>query len=103
VLAFLLSGVASAQSRRQLHDGWLVQSSDSVGLDGTKISSRSYQPKRWYRATTPSTVVGALVEAGVHRDPFFGMNLRSLPGMTYPIGANFVHTAMAPGSPFAVP
>jgi exo-1,4-beta-D-glucosaminidase len=103
VLAFLLSGVASAQSRRQLHDGWLVQSSDSVGLDGTKISSRSYQPKRWYRATTPSTVVGALVEAGVYRDPFFGMNLRSLPGMTYPIGANFVHTAMAPGSPFAVP
>ena len=104
ILALMLgTSAAAAQDRRTLHDGWLVQSSDTVGLDGAKISSRAYQPKRWYRATTPSTVVGTLVEDGVYHDPFFGMNLRSLPGMTYPIGANFVHTAMAPGSPFAVP
>ena len=30
------------------------------------------------------------------------MNLRALPGMTYPIGANFVHTPMSPESDFAV-
>ena len=34
----------------------------------------------------PNTVVGALVENGTYPDPFFGMNLRSLPGMTYPVG-----------------
>ena len=86
-----------------LRTGWLVQSSAKVGVDGARISSSHYKPSAWYRATVPSTVVGALVDGGVYRDPFFGMNLRSLPGMTYPIGANFVHTAMAPESPFAVP
>ncbi|HTI04566.1 MAG TPA: beta galactosidase jelly roll domain-containing protein, partial [Gemmatimonadales bacterium] len=55
------------------------------------------------RASVPSTVVGALVEAGVYHDPFFGMNLRALPGMTYPIGRNFARIAMDSLSPYAVP
>ncbi len=101
-LAVATSAV-SAQTRQTLHDGWVLQSSDSVGRDGANISSRGYVANGWRRATVPSTVVGALVDDGVFGDVFFGMNLRSLPGMTYPIGANFVHTAMAPGSPFAVP
>lgn len=101
LLMLMVGTTVQAQERINLHDGWLVQSSDTVGPDGAAISSRTYQPKGWYRATVPSTVVGTLVEDSVYRDPFFGMNLRSLPGMTYPIGANFVHTAMAPESPFA--
>ena len=96
------AAVAHAQSERMLRTGWLVQSSAKAGADGARLSSRSHQPSGWYRASVPSTVVGTLVEDGVYRDPFFGMNLRSLPGMTYPIGANFVHTAMAPESPFAI-
>jgi exo-1,4-beta-D-glucosaminidase len=47
--------------------------------------------------------VGTLVEDSVYRNPFFGMNLRDLPGMTYPIGRNFVRIAMDSQSPFAVP
>jgi len=96
------AGAARAQERQMLHDGWLLQSSASVGVDGATISSAGYHPTGWYRATVPSTVVGALVDDGVYPDPFFGMNLRALPGMTYPIGENFVHTLMAPESPFAV-
>ncbi len=86
-----------------LHEGWLIQSSAKVGVDGAAISAPDYTPAGWYRATVPSTVVGSLVEDGVYPDPFFGMNFRALPGVTYPIGANFVHTAMEPGSPYAVP
>ena len=74
----------------------VVGRSDSMA---PRFPRRHISRSDWYRATTPSTVVGALVEDGVYRDPFFGMNLRSLPGMTYPIGANFVHTAMAPAKP----
>ena len=105
LLSIALTALASggAQERRALHDGWLVQSSARAGRDGAAISSTSYRPTGWYRATVPSTVVGAIVDDGEYRDVFFGMNLRSLPGMTYPIGANFVHTAMDPSSPFAVP
>lgn len=86
-----------------MHTGWLLQSSAKVGVDGATISSTAYHPTGWYRVTVPSTVVGALVESRVYPDPFFGMNFRELPGVTYPIGANFVHTPMDPKSPFAVP
>jgi exo-1,4-beta-D-glucosaminidase len=92
-----------AQGRRMLHDGWLIQSSAKVGVDGAALSSARYRPLGWYKATAPSTVVGALVQDGVFKDPFFGMNLRALPGMTYKIGANFVHTPMDSTSPYAVP
>ncbi|HEX7020861.1 MAG TPA: beta galactosidase jelly roll domain-containing protein, partial [Gemmatimonadaceae bacterium] len=94
---------ARAQDALTLHTGWQIQSSAKTGVDGAKISSARYAPRSWYKATVPSTVVGALVDGGVFRDPFFGMNLRSLPGMTYKIGQNFVHLPMDSTSPYAVP
>ena len=103
VLVAVVAGTSSAQDRRALHDGWRLQSSAKVGLDGAKLSSPSYHAGDWYAATVPSTVVGALVDAGVFKDVFFGMNLRSLPGMSYNIGQNFVHLPMDPTSPYAVP
>ena len=88
---------------QSLHAGWLIQSSAKVGVDGARLSSATYRATGWYRATVPSTVVGALVDDGVYRDPFFGMNLRALPGMTYAIGRNFARLPMDSQSPFAVP
>ena len=99
----VLAGEAPAQEQLTLHDGWMIQSSAKAGTDGAVISAPAYRPTDWYRATVPSTVVGALVEDGVYPDPFFRMNLRDLPGTTFKIGANFVHTAMDPQSPYAVP
>jgi exo-1,4-beta-D-glucosaminidase len=98
-----LAGVLPAQEQLLLHSGWQIQSSAKAGVDGAAISAVSYKPDGWYRATVPSTVVGALVEDSLYRDPFFGMNLRELPGTTFKIGANFVHTDMDPQSPYAVP
>jgi len=103
LLLVALGGRALAQDQVMLHDGWMIQSSAKVGTDGAVISAPGYRTSDWYRATVPSTVVGALVENGTFRDPFFGMNLRDLPGTTFKIGANFVHTAMDPQSPHAVP
>jgi len=103
LLLVALGGRALAQDQVMLHDGWMIQSSAKVGTDGAVISAPAYRPTDWYRATVPSTVVGALVENGTFPDPFFGMNLRDLPGTTFKIGANFVHTAMDPQSPYAVP
>ena len=51
----------------------------------------------------PTTVFAALVKQKVYPDPLFGMNLRSIPGVTYPIGTNFSNLPMQPDSPFAVP
>ena len=85
-----------------LSDGWNLQWSGKVGETGDVISKPSYQPKGWYTVTVPTTVVAALVKQKVYPDPDFGMNLQQLPGMTYPIGANFSNYAMEPDSPFAV-
>ena len=94
---------ARAQKPMVLHDGWLIQSSARAGVDGAALSAPGFTPTGWYRATVPSTVAGALVDDSLYGDPFFGMNLRNLPGMTYKIGGNFVHTPMEPTSAFAVP
>ena len=60
-------------------------------------------PKIGTTVTVPTTVVAALVEHKVYPDPGFGTNLRTLPGVTYPIGANFSNFPMQQDSPFIVP
>ena len=88
-----------------LREGWSLQSSGKVDEKGEALSTPAFQPKNkdWYTVTVPTTVVAALVEHKVYPDPFLGMNLRSYPGVTYPIGANFSNIAMQPDSPFIVP
>jgi exo-1,4-beta-D-glucosaminidase len=86
-----------------LREGWSLQSSCKVDAKGEVLSTPAFQPKDWYTVTVPTTVVAALVERKIYPDPFFGMNLRSFPGVTYPIGANFSNIPMQQDSPFLVP
>jgi exo-1,4-beta-D-glucosaminidase len=88
--------------RSYLADGWAIQSSSRITTSGAAISSLAFTPVDWHRATVPSTVVGNLVDDLVYPDPFFGMNLRSIPGMQYPIGTNFSNLPIPADSPFAV-
>jgi len=90
------------KNKRELKEGWSLQSSGKVADAGEVISTVRYQPKNWYGVTVPTTVVAALVKQKVYPDPEFGMNLRQVPGVTYPIGANFSNLPMEPDSPFAV-
>jgi exo-1,4-beta-D-glucosaminidase len=55
-----------------------------------------------YAISVPSTVVAALVDHKVYPDPYFGMNLRSYPGMGYRVGQMFANLPMPADSPFAV-
>jgi exo-1,4-beta-D-glucosaminidase len=93
---------AQAEAKLSLSDGWALQSSSKVEQKPELLSTPRFQPKGWYTVTVPTTVVAALVKQKVYPDPDFGMNLRSIPGATYPIGANFSNIAMQPDSPFAV-
>src|SRR5437660_7471655 len=111
ILLFLGFGeLAMAQSKRQqlspekifLRDRWTIQSSAQVKEKGDMLSQRAFQPKNWYRARVPSTVAGTLVDNKVYPDPFTGMNLRMMPGCSYPIGANFSLRPMPEDSPFRV-
>jgi len=79
------SGVAAAAvspGKTLLADGWAIQSSAKIQAGGETISTTAYKPADWFSATTPSTVVGCLVENKLYPDPFFGTNLLALPGMS---------------------
>jgi exo-1,4-beta-D-glucosaminidase len=86
-----------------LSDNWKLQSSAKVDDKGEAVSTTHFVPNGWYTVAVPTTVVAAMVKQKVYPDPFFGMNLRQFPGMTYPIGGNFSNLPMQPDSPFAVP
>jgi exo-1,4-beta-D-glucosaminidase len=101
LLLSLLSFVSASQAEKLvLKDGWYIQPSQDVPDKGSVISTAGFQPKQWYRATMPSTVLAALAADRVYADPYFGMNLRSIPGTTYTIGINSSDIAMPPESPF---
>jgi len=85
-----------------LREGWALQSSVKVSAKGEAISSPSFKTANWIAADIPTTVVAAQVKNHALPDPFYGMNLRQYPGLTYPIGANFSNIAMPPDSPYAV-
>src|SRR5277367_6449867 len=86
-----------------LKDGWELQSSCKVEESGEVVSTPKFHPQGWYAISVPSTVLAALVQHNVYPDPYYGMNLRSIPGTTYPIGANFADIPMRQDSPFMVP
>ena len=94
---------AAPRTNLSLNDGWSLQSSAKVTDSGDAISTTKYVPKGWYTVNVPTTVVAAMVKQKVYPDPGYGMNLRSFPGVTYPIGGNFSNIAMQPDSPYAVP
>jgi exo-1,4-beta-D-glucosaminidase len=99
-ILWIFSAIAALGETTRLSDGWELQSSASIQTGGDVISTVSFQPAGWYAATVPSTVVGCLVDDKVYADPFFGTNMRSMPGMTYPIGVNFSSRRMSDDSPY---
>ena len=99
----LLLPPASAQSPAVLREGWKVQSSAKVPGGGDTISQVGFSTVGWYPTSVPQTVFAVLVENGVYKDPFYGMNLRAIPGVEYKIGGQFANEDMPADSPYAVP
>jgi exo-1,4-beta-D-glucosaminidase len=102
VLALALPAAALAQpaGTTALRTGWTLQSSALVRRSGAQLSVAGIDTSDWHRVTVPNTVVGALVENGHYPDPYFGMNLRKIPGTTYPVGERFTLLPMPADSPF---
>jgi exo-1,4-beta-D-glucosaminidase len=80
----LLAPAVLAAATVPLREGWTIE-----GPDGKR-----------YPTSVPSTVIGALVANHVYPDPYFGMNLRSIPGTSYLIASNFSNQEMPADSPF---
>jgi exo-1,4-beta-D-glucosaminidase len=91
----------AAETRTPLHEEWQLQSGCKTTADGASISAAQFATDGWLKISVPSTVLAAQVKAGVLPDPYFGSNLRQIPGTTYPVGQNFANLPMSPDSPYA--
>jgi len=92
------SPVLAQPAEISLKDGWTLQSSAKIAAPGETLSSAGFEADGWYTTQVPCTVLAALVDNGVYPDPYYGLNLKSIPG--YQDGPWLV---MKPDSPFRVP
>jgi exo-1,4-beta-D-glucosaminidase len=90
-----------AQTATPLHDGWQLQSACKLQAAGETISAPGFATEGWLKTSVPSTVLAAQTADGVFPDPYFGDNLRKIPGTSYPVGHNFSNMPMPPDSPYA--
>ncbi len=101
VLVPALTAAASASpSDTPLRTGWRLQSACRLQASGEAISLPAFSTQGWISTTVPSTVLAAQVAAGLLPDPYYGDNLRKLPGVSYPVGQNFENLPMAADSPY---
>jgi exo-1,4-beta-D-glucosaminidase len=63
-----------------LADNWMIQSTAEINATGESLSLPEFNPKGWYPTSVPKTVLAALIENDVYPDPYFGDNLKSIPG-----------------------
>lgn len=62
-----------------LTDHWAIISSAQTDKTGEDLTvSNDFDQSKWIKTKVPSTVMGALTDAGVIKDPFFGKNLENI-------------------------
>ena len=94
------AATAAAKDATPLSDGWRLQSACMLHANGETISTSAFAAEDWQKVRVPSTVLAAQVANKLVPDPFFGMNLRSIPGADYPVGKNFSNLPMPQDSPY---
>ena len=92
--------VLQAGTVTPLREGWRLQSACKLEATGDAIAQPGYSVDGWLKTTVPSTVVAAQAAAGEIPDPYYGLNLRQIPGTDYPIGGIFARLPMSKDSPY---
>ena len=63
-----------------LKDNWRIQSAAKFTADGAAVSTPGFDSAAWYPTAVPKTVLAALVDNKVFPDPYYGTNLKDIPG-----------------------
>ena len=71
---------SSAEEKLILKDNWAIQSSKEIRSDGKTLSTTGFHTEGWYPTSVPTTVLAALVANKVYPDPYYGTNIKDLPG-----------------------
>ncbi|MCC6488820.1 MAG: hypothetical protein IT364_15080 [Candidatus Hydrogenedentes bacterium] len=85
ILSALATCIAHADldesNRIPIGEGWRLQSSAKLTApNGAALSQPGADVTSWYPVSIPTTVLAALVENKVFPDPYFGENLKAIPG-----------------------
>ncbi|MGP8250522.1 MAG: glycoside hydrolase family 2 protein [Terracidiphilus sp.] len=100
LILLAIPACAQAATVTHLHEGWRLQSACKVDNGGEMISISDFPVESWIKTSVPNKVLAAQVAAGIFPDPYFGDNLRHIPGASYPIGQNFATLPMPTDSPY---
>jgi exo-1,4-beta-D-glucosaminidase len=90
-----------AETVTHLRDDWRLHSACKLQAAGDSISVAGFQTVDWLKTSVPNTVLAAQVAGGLLPDPYYGDNLRKIPGTSYPVGHNFSNLPMPADSPYA--
>src|ERR1039457_1725371 len=61
-----------------LNNGWIIFSSQKTDAAGSAISKPGFILNNSYKTDIPKTILAALVENGVYKDPYTGLNLSKI-------------------------
>jgi exo-1,4-beta-D-glucosaminidase len=100
ILPLLPAAVSTGATVTHLRDGWRLQSACKVKAAGESIAVEGLAMDGWLKTSVPSTVLAAQAAAGAVPDPYFGANLRQIPGTDYPVGKDFSNLPMSKDSPY---
>lgn len=95
-----LPAILQAAPITPLHEGWRLQSACKLQATGETIATEGFSTEGWLKTAVPSTVLAAQTAAGTVPDPYYGTNLRQIPGSNYPVGQNFSNLPMPQDSPY---
>src|SRR5690242_1993520 len=62
-----------------LKDNWQIQSSAKVAAADSAVSLPDFNPRDWYDATVPGSILGSLVADSIYKNVFSGRNLEKIP------------------------
>jgi hypothetical protein len=69
----------SVKDEKQMLSDWKIESTTRVVASEGTISSTSFNDSSWTKAEVPTTVLRALVKAGIYPDPHFDLNDLQIP------------------------
>lgn len=72
-----------------LRSNWWVQSSETAGSDGARLSSPGVDKAGWAGTSLPATALTALVRNGVYPNPYVGLNNTRIPDTHDGFNADF--------------
>ena len=93
---------AAAEQRIYLSGNWQVQASARAGRSGEQLSMPGANVSGWHQANVPNTVLAVLTADKTYEDPYFGKNLRKIPG-NFPKPFDVYGFPREPWSPFYRP